>query len=611
MTSIPPERRRILYDWNDTKQGYPQGCIHELFTQQAAKTPGDIALIGVDERLTFAELDLWSNQFAECLTELGVGPETFVGLCLERSILAVAALIGILKAGGAYVYLDPGYPPQRLREMARDAGLVLIVTNGELREKVFGVTTEFRFLDAISAEIARRRATHVFPRVSLDNAAYVIYTSGSTGKPKGAVEVHRSMTSRLISAPLPDIQSSDVCCLNSSLSSGISASRLMFPLVLGAPVVVMGDEDVKDVRRFVNLLESNQVTSVFMVPYLLRQVLRVHEKGGCSLASLRAVTITGDALTPDLIDSFRRRLPQTLLINVYGSTEIGTTATLGVIDSSSRSGSISIGRPVANTKVYVLDRGLNLVSAGEPGEICVAAPHLARGYLNRPDLTAERFVANPFGQLAGERMCRTGDLGRYLPDGEIEFLGREDHQVKIRGYRIQLGEIEAALLGHPSVSEAAVTARGSDDRRRLVAYLAGDGSVPPNVPEVKKFLADRLPGYMIPSEFAILKQLPRTDAGKIDRDALPEHTATKGPLSETPMERVLAGLWSELLKVAQAGVHDNFIELGGDSLAATQLLAAIREQFGVEIPPPLVFDATLREIAQRIQLASRPLVAAR
>ena len=572
-------------------QGYPDGPIHELFERQVERTPDRVALIDGSEQITFAELNRRANHFAHCLLEHGVEGETFVGLCLERSVDAIVALIGILKAGGAYVYLDPGYPPLRLREMALDAGLRLVITNQASRNINFGKVELMRFLDEITPKCQNNHDNPGRP-VALDDAAYVVYTSGSTGRPKGAVEVHGSMTSRLISVPLPDIQPTDVCCLNSSLSFGISASRLFFPLVQGAPVVVVRDEVVKDVQRFVDALDTYKVTSVFMVPALLRQVLAVADGTG-RLGTLRAVSVSGGTLTPDLVDRFRRVLPEALLINTYGSTETGTAAAMRVIDAS-----VSIGRPTPNTNIYIVDGDLNPVPAGVTGEICVAAKHLAREYLNRPDLTAERFIT-----IRSERMCRTGDLGRYLPNGEIEFLGRADHQVKIRGYRIELGEIEAVLLSHPSVEEAVAVARGADDERRLVAYLVS--AVPPSVAELRQFVADRLPEYMVPAVFVVLPELPLTDAGKVDREALPEpvqiSAGTTDGRPETETEKTLALLWSRALKVEGVTLHDNFIELGGDSLGATQLLAVIRGRFGVEIPARLLFDGTLGELARAVR----------
>jgi amino acid adenylation domain-containing protein len=586
------------------KQGYPDGCIHELFAEQVARTPGRVALIAGNECVTFGELDARANQVARCLIARGVRREMFVGICLERSAEAIVALIGVLKAGAAYVYLDPSYPARRLLEMAHDSAIRSVITDRTLGGRIFGGNRSVKLLFPDSADIAQHETTDPGATVGLDDAAYLVYTSGSTGQPKGAVEVHRSMTSRLISVPLPDIQPADRCCLSSSLSFGISASRLFFPLVQGAPVVVLDEGSVRDVGRFVSAIDAHRITSVFMVPALLREVLRLLEQGGCRLTTLRAVTVSGGVLVPDLIDRFRRALPETLLINIYGSTEIGTTAAMRVIGASAPSGPQSIGKPVANTKIYILQDGLDPAPPGASGEICVAAEHLAREYLNQPRLTAERFPANPFAEKTRERLCRTGDLGRYLPDGEIEFLGRADHQVKIRGYRIELGEIESVLLRHPAVQDAVVVAHGAEEDKRLVAYLVSADAVPPGASELRRFAADRLPDYMLPAAFLMLPQLPLTNAGKVDRAALPEPspsgTAAEDGWPETAIERSVAQLWSELLQVERISVHDNFIELGGDSLAASRMLAAIHGEFGADIPARLAFDGTLREFARQI-----------
>lgn len=583
------------------KQGYARFCIHELFEQQVRKTPDRTALLRWDERVTFAELNRRANQYAHALRSRGVGSEAFVGLCLERSIEAIAALIGILKAGGAYVYLDPSYPPHRLREMARDSGLSLVITNADLQNRILAHCPEIAVLTPRSDEIRRQEGGEINSPVSLDHAAYVIYTSGSTGRPKGAVEIHRSMISRLISVPLPDIQPTDVCSLNSSLSFGITASRLSFPLVQGAPVVVLDDKEVKDVIRFAQCLDAHEVTSVFMAPPLLRRVLLLREEGACHLRSLRAVTVTGATLTPDLIARFQRLLPGAQLIDVYGSTETGTTAAMRVHGASTSGAPGSIGKAVANTRIYVLDHRLRPVRPGVTGEICVASRHLAREYLHQPALTAQRFLANPFGK-PGDRICRTGDLGLRLPNGEIQFRGRADYQVKIRGYRVELGEIEVALLDHESVREAVVTAPGPDDERRLVAYLVGKDGIAPDIAGLKKFLVERLPEYMLPSAFVTLSELPLTDAGKVDRSALPEpgraDAVAPDGMPETEAEKTIARLFTELLRIEQISVHDNFVELGGDSLALTQLLMAIRTHLGRDLPARLVFEASVGEIAR-------------
>ena len=586
--------------------GYPRIPIHQLFEQQAAETPDRTALISSVETVAFAELNHRANQIAHALRARGVKQETFVGLYLERSIGAIAALIGILKAGGAYVHLDPSYPLQRLREIAADAGIGVVLTN-EPGGRIFGQAPGIEVLDLDSREIKEQGGDNPGVAVALDSAAYIIYTSGSTGKPKGAVEVHRSMISRLSSLPLPDIQPSDVCCLNSSLSFGITASRLFFPLVQGVPVVVFDEDTVKGIHQFARSLDEHRISSVFMVPALLRRILLLRQRGACSLQSLRTVTVTGATLTVDLIRLFRRLLPDVALINVYGSTETGTTAALRLHGAHSPEGPDSIGKAAPNTQIYVLDPHLNPVGEGETGEICVASGNLAREYLNRPALTAKRFVPNPFGE-PGERLCRTGDLGRRLPGGEIQFRGRADHQVKIRGYRVELGEIEAALVSDKQVLEAAVTAPGNGDERRLVAYVVGRGSEV-DIGTLKRSLGERLPAYMIPSAFVTLPALPLTASGKVDRKALPKPSrnpvVAPGAEPQTGTEKNIALLFAELLKLEAVSVHDNFIELGGDSLAATQLLAGISARFGVELPARLVFDSTLAELARELSAKSR------
>jgi amino acid adenylation domain-containing protein len=603
-------RRRKMRKGRKPAQGYPKFRIHELFERQARRTPDRTALTCSGERLTFAELNRRANRIARALRARGVGLETLVGLCLDRSIDAVSALIGILKAGAAYVYLDPNYPRRRLHAIARDSGLSLIVTKAQLGRRLFPHSREVEMMEPDSEEVRRQKSGNLGIRVSLDNSAYIIYTSGSTGRPKGAVEVHGSMTSRLISAPLPDIQPQDVCSLNSSFSFGVTATRLFFPLVQGAPVVLLSDNDVKDVTRFAHSLDQHQVTSVFMPPALLKSVLLLQEQGDCRLDSVRAVTVTGAALTPELIQRFRRALPKALLINVYGSTETGTTAAMAIHGGRRRQQPGSLGKPVANTQIHVLDSALRPVHPGEMGEICVASRHLAREYLNQPELTAERFIPVPFGK-PGDRMYRTGDLGCLLPNGEIQFHGRTDHQVKVRGYRVELGEIEVAVLGHESVQEAVVTAPGTGDERRLVAYVVGSRGAAPDIEGIKKLLAEKLPDYMLPSAYVTMRELPLTDAGKVNRQALPEPgsfpAASLDGSLRTDAEQRIARLFSELLKADHVSVQDNFIQLGGDSLGVTQLLVAIRSEFQRDLPARLLFDGTLGEIAREVMKNTGPV----
>jgi amino acid adenylation domain-containing protein len=495
---------------------------------------------------------------------------------MERCLDAVIGLLGILKAGGAYVYLDPAYPPERLNAMVEDCSPTVVI------ESIGG-----------DASLSR-----LVPNVNPDNAAYLIYTSGSTGKSKAAVNIHRSLTARLSSVPLPDIRQDDTCALNSALSFGISASRLFLPLALGSRVVILPADCVRDVGQYVRELEENEVTSVFMVPALLRQVLGLGTPWTHRLQRLRALTVSGGTLTSDLVRACFRAFPDILLMNNYGSTEIGTSAASRIYRRDSEMKTISIGRPAANTHISIHDEQGRLALPGETGELFVKAPHLARGYLNQPEITAECFLCDE----AGRRVYRTGDMGRFLPNGEIEFLGRADQQVKIRGFRIELGEIESALADHPDIREVAVTAVEGGGDKQLVCFLSVKEGCAMTAARFRELLSRRLPDYMIPAQFHFLEELPHTDAGKIDRGRLASIQAST-PVGEDyaepsgPIERILAFTWRDVLGVCQVSRDDNFIELGGDSLQATQVIVRVEEACGFHIPLEMLFDRTLVEIA--------------
>jgi amino acid adenylation domain-containing protein len=578
--------------------------IHQLFEQQVARTPSGLAVVCGDRNITYRELNHAANRLAERLQNLGVGPEIYVGVCLERSVEAATALLAILKTGGAYVYLDPSLPRKRLQELRIDSQPRLIVANGEFRNLA---GEEFPYLDICSSEFEVEDSINVPSHVTPDNAAYLLYTSGSTGKPKGAVEIHRSLTARLNSGELPDIQQGDVCCLNSSFGVGITASRLFIPLALGAPVVILSDAEVKDADRFAQALETHGITSVFFSPLQLRAILALGPSVSARLTQLRAVTVTGSALTPQLAASFIGAFPNTQLVNVYGSTEIGTTATLQVIDKNSFSGRVSIGRPVPNTRVHLLDHHMAPVAAEANGEIYVSAPHLAREYLHQPELTAERFLTNPFEPH--ERLYRTGDLGRFLPNGEILLLGRLDYQVKVHGFRVELGEIEAVLEEHAKVCEAVVIAQPEPEgENRLIAYFVARTGVSVTAMELRTFLVSRLPGHMVPFALVPLIEMPMTNSGKVDREALPEFDLARADLASpyeeprNPVEACLAGIWSNVLKVKTVGIHDYFLELGGDSLLATQAIVRVKERFEIVLTLESLFDQTLSEIAVQCNL---------
>ncbi|HEY4364565.1 MAG TPA: non-ribosomal peptide synthetase [Bryobacteraceae bacterium] len=575
--------------------------IHQLFGRQALRTPAGIALKFGNASVTYAELNMRTNQVAQRLRRLGIGPEMFVGVLLERSVEAVVGLLGILKAGGAYVYLDPNLPQPRLEYFLSDSRPRLIITNGELRHRA---GDQCPCLDIDSPELASESPAEIPCGITPDNAAYVLYTSGSTGEPKGALEIHRCLTARLSSGELPDIRPDDVCALNSSLGFGITASRLFLPLALGATVAILSEAEVQDPRLLLAAIESQGITSMFLPPPILRTVVDLMAGPSERFAHLRSVTTTGSMLTDELSQSFFRAFPFTQLVNVYGSTEIGTTACLRVMDRTTDSSERSIGRPVAGTKIYLLDENRIPIPAGACGEIYVSAPHMAREYLNKPELTARSFVTAPCAPQG--RLYRTGDLGRALPDGEIGFLGRTDHQVKIHGFRVELGEIEAALERHDQVQEAVVMARaGGEGDHRLTAYFVTreGGAVPGH--ELRNHLRGSLPAHMVPSMFVRLAAMPRTISGKVDRPALPECGPSRPDLDspyEPPRnatESALAGIWSTVLRVRDVGIHDNFFELGGDSLAATQVIVLVQQNFKQNLTLDSLFELTIAGIAAR------------
>lgn len=576
-------------------------CIHELIERQAHRTPQAIALISGGLTVTYEELCARANQVAHHLCRRGAGAEAYIGVCLERSIDAAIALLGILKSGAAYVYLDPTHPDKRLQQLVQDCNPKWIVTDA---------SHQGRFPDPsiciTMAETGNEEVSALHPNVDPDNAACLLYTSGSTAIPKGVVEIHRSLTARLTCGPLPDMEAGDICCLNSSLGFGITASRLFLPLALGARLVIFSEEEVSDIQCFVRGIERHRVSSAFISPVLLRSILGLDAGLLRCLRVLRVVTATGSALTPELIRSFFAALPNTKLVNVYGSAEIGTTAALQVLDGGEVPAEISIGCATANSRIQILDENLVEVTAGEAGEICVSAPHLARGYLNQPDLTAQKFIADPV--RPSQRLYRTGDLGRVLPNGEIQFLGRRDHQVKIRGVRIELGEVEAVLEQHDGVQESAVKVQDSGGEKRLIAYFVTANGVRPTATALRAFMAGRLPGHMVPSGFMRLDEMPRTSTGKLDRNALPDFNpgrpdieiAYAAPGDE--IEEKLCGIWRGVLGLDLIGVDDNYFDLGGDSVLSIRLFSEVNREFGLDLPASTLFRAaTVRSVATVIR----------
>jgi amino acid adenylation domain-containing protein len=597
------ETRQILIDWNRTDCGYPRGSVPELVEQQVQRTPHAVALIQGDQRLTYSQLNQQANRLANYLRKRGVGSEAPVGLCMEQSLGAIVAVLGILKAGGAYVPLDPGYAEHRLQEIASDSKFAMAVTSARFRHRVppgIGTVCVDRDSTLIAGESSDTPVTEIAP----DSAAYVLYTSASTGKPKGVVGIHRSITNGLMTVKYAE---DEVCCLNTFLSYGFSIANLFLPLMSGVPVVVLSDEQIRDSNRMLTVVEREGVTRIVLVPSVLKQILDPDFRASSRLRKLTTIGVSGGKLTSSDAKRLTQAMPRAKLYNRYASTEIGTVAAVWEVteESLAEGGDIPLGRPVANTHIYILDRHMNPVPVGVVGEICVGAAHLARGYLNRPDLTEQRFIPDPFSPEhvstdAGRRLYRTGDLGRFRSGGEIEFAGRADHQVKINGFRIDLPEVERALTSHIGVSEAVTAVREIGNGQRLVAYIVAKPIGTPSASQLRKYLQDRLPEYMVPSRFVFLHAV----LNKIDRDALPAlepvrpnlETGYQPPAS--PMETAIAQVWSELLGLEPIGIRDHFRDLGGDSIMAAHVALRLGQRLGIDITPEELLDRpTIAELA--------------
>jgi amino acid adenylation domain-containing protein/non-ribosomal peptide synthase protein (TIGR01720 family) len=597
------EREQQLQAWNDTRADYAEDIsIHQLFEAQVERTPEPVA-VGFDtEKVTYRELNERANQLAHYLRGLGVGREVRVGVLLERSAEMVVALLGIMKAGGVYVPLDPTYPQERLKFMATDAELAVLLTQESLRELV-ELPESTRLVCVEEPSIASCSKQNPETQVSTANLAYLIYTSGSTGTPKGVQITHQNVVNFLQSmSHAPGLTEHDTLLSVTTLSFDIAGLELFLPLTVGAQVVVASREVAADGEQLSTMLANTGATVMQATPATWRLLLETGWQGDQSLKMLCG----GEALSGELAGRMLER--GATLWNLYGPTE--TTIWSSAAQVMSGEGTPSIGRPIANTQAYVLDRELQLVPAGVSGELYLSGDGVARGYLNRPALTADRFVPNPFGQEPGARMYRTGDLVRYRSGGELEYLGRGDQQVKVRGYRVELGEIEGKLSEHEQVREAVVVVREEDGDKRLVAYLVAQ-SAELQVSELRRYLKERLPAYMVPSQFVTLAELPLTANGKVNRRALPAPEWTHTEVTEkagarTPVEAGLLDIWAAVLKVSEIGIHDNFFDLGGHSLLATQLVSRVRQTFAVELALRSLFERpTVAGLGELVEEALR------
>ena len=591
------ERYQVLYEWNRTEAAYPKKCTHELFEDQVRRNAEAVAVEFEGQKLTYGELNRRANQLGHYLRKVGVGPEVRVGLCMERSLEMVIGLLGILKAGGAYVALDPHYPAERLKFMVEDSSIAALVTQSGLLEQLPG-SPKVICVDNDLVEIARESGKDIELPLYPENLAYVIYTSGSTGRPRGVAIQHGSANVLLQWArEVFSAEELGGVLASTSICFDLSVFEIFAPLSWGGKTIV--------VRNALKLAEIGQglvVRLLNTVPSAMAELLRIKGVPG----SIRTVNLAGEALPPNIVEQLYDELKVEQVFNLYGPSEDTTYSTYACLKKGEANERVPIGKPISNTQAYVLDRDYQPVPIGVTGELFLGGQGVARGYLNQPELTAEKFIPNPFSKRGGERIYRTGDQVKWGSNGNLEFLGRMDQQVKVRGYRIELGEIEAVLQAHEGVRACAVIVREDQPaEKRVVAYVAKNGVV--KAEAFREFLKERLPEYMIPSAFVEMEQLPLTPNGKIDRKALPAperewsgRGGYTGPRNGE--EEILCGLFAEVLNRDRVGVHDDFFAIGGHSLLATRLVSRIRAALGIDVALRSVFESpTIARLAPQLQ----------
>ncbi|MEH2381698.1 MAG: amino acid adenylation domain-containing protein [Nostoc sp.] len=596
------ERHQLLVEWNDTASVYPTDkCIHQLFEEQVERTPLAVAVVFENQQLTYQQLNQRANQLAHHLQTLGVGPEVLVGICVERSIEMVVGLLGILKAGGAYVPLDPNYPQERLSYMLADSQLPILLTQQHLLKQLPEHQTQIISLDEDWQNFADYSQDNPCTQVKSDNLAYIIYTSGSTGKPKGTMILHSGMVNYLSwCTKAYNVADGEGSTVNSSISFDATITSLFSPLLVGLIVVLLPEKGEIEALKAA-LCSGTKFSLVKITPAHLKILSHLFASEQVNIQT-QAFIIGGEALSEKVTSFWQKHAPATRLINEYGPTETVVGCCIYEVGKQSlRGGDIPIGRPISNTQIYILDSHLQPVPIGVAGELYIGGDGLARGYLNRPELTQEKFIPNPFNDSKfksdalslskgqNSKLYKTGDLARYLPDAKIEFLGRIDQQVKVRGFRIELGEIEAVLNTHPQIQQAVVIATEDiPDKNGLVAYfVSSDESLTTN--QIREFLKQKLPEYMVPNAFVTLDTLPLTPNGKIDRKALP---APDGEITrsteayvkpQTELERMIATVWQNVLQVEEVGLYDNFFDLGGHSLLLIKVHSQLREIFNQDV----------------------------
>ncbi|HET8840619.1 MAG TPA: amino acid adenylation domain-containing protein, partial [Ktedonobacteraceae bacterium] len=595
------EQHQILIEWNATESPYPRDAtIHHLFEEQVQRNPNAIALAFEKETLTYAQLNEQANQLAGVLQSLGVGVEQCVGLCIERSVPMIVGLLAILKVGATCVPLDPADPQERLAVLVDETGINVLLTR-KLYQTVLPVTTRLLFLDEPLPELSTTRP-FVSVQVPAESLAYVLFTSGSTGKPKGTGITHRNIIRLVTSENVVSFDKDDSVLQFVTLTFDVAAFEIWGALLNGARLVIFPpqQQSLNDIGAFI---EQQKITTLWLTAGLFHQVV---ESQLSHFQGVRQLIAGGDVLSISHVRQAIQSLPDCKIVNGYGPTENGVLTCMALLtEQSDLSRSVPIGRPVAQTRVYILDHLMQPVPVGVVGELCLGGEGLARGYYKNAELTNERFLPHPFDTNPEARLYKTGDLARYKSDGTIEFVGRNDFQVKIRGFRVEPGEVEAVLLQHPAVKQALVLPLSDPQGdRRLVAYVVAQQQIELSRKVLRQYLETKVPGYLVPAIIVIIEAFPLTSAGKIDRAALPEPNTDSGegfiaPRSMTEIQ--IARMFSDLLGVYPVGVRDNFFELGGHSLSAVRLMGRLKKQFNQDIPPAAFFqEATVENLARMV-----------
>lgn len=607
LTILPQtERNLLLSEWNQTKVPYPGNkCVHDLFEEQAEKTPHAIAIIFEDTHLTYKQLNEKANQLANYLQGKGVGTETMVGICVERSLELIIGLLGILKAGGAFVPLDTSYPIERLLFMLEDTGVNLLVTEKKLENYFSKNVSQIVLLDDDWQKIAGQSTSVPQSNVQSENLLYVMYTSGSTGKPKGVSTLHKGVVRLVKNTNYAHLDEHEVLLQYAPVTFDASTLEIWGSLLNGGKLIIMS-KGATTLEELKHTIQKHQVTTLWLSAGLFHLMI---DNGIEELTSLRQLLAGGEALSINHVRKAYTLLKSCKIINGYGPTENTTfTCCYEVTNKGLSRSSVPIGRPINNTTVYILDKYLQPVPIGIAGELYTGGDGLARNYFNRPDLTAEKFIPNPFAVEPDQFLYKTGDLVRYLPDGNIEFLGRIDNQVKIRGFRIELGEIEAILGRHAHVKESVVIVReDTPGDKRIVAYVVSKDKEAVEVAQLQEYLKDHMPSYMLPSAIVSLDYLPLTLNGKVNKKALPEpeHRNPSGGtyiVPSTEAEKLLAQIWKQVLGIDKVSVEDNFFDLGGHSLLAVKLFAQIKSTTGKELPISTLYaNPVLAQLARCVE----------